>query len=90
MLHDNTRMSFASNRHVFTDLLYLSDYNKPVFEWYADNFKEHEITHPSAVAFDYLGQQDFGEAATYNQAVGSSFTINNFDTVVTHADNQYQ
>jgi len=79
-LNDFTRASFGNNRFVFSDMLYLSD-GKPVFQWYAEE---------AELSFDYQNQKPFGASASVTVAEGDTVTLNQFETVVTHADNNYQ
>jgi len=38
----------------------------------------------------YAPQRKFGSSSTINRSVGQSVTMDNFDSVVTHSNNQYQ
>ncbi|NGP78192.1 hypothetical protein G3570_16250, partial [Balneolaceae bacterium YR4-1] len=78
-------IEIQNNRYVFKHMLYVPP-NAPngetVFELYKNVTQSGE--------FSYVPQKPFGQARTISVAEGSEVTLNDFDGIVTHADNQYQ
>ena len=82
-LEDLSRIDFSGNRYVFENMLWkpANGGGKTIFELYqAQNLS----------SFSYGNQQPFGSSATLSVSAGGSLTIDNFESVVTHADNVYQ
>lgn len=75
---------FAYNKYVFKHMLYVPD-NAPNGETTFELYQGLNIDN-----FNYAPQKPFGEENSYTQQEGESLTVNDFNTIVEHKDNQYQ
>jgi len=82
-LKDFTRADFSGNRYVFSNMLWKPSNGggKTIFELYKAKATRQ---------FNYGNQQPFGQSRTITISAGSTITIDDFDSVVTHPDNVYQ
>jgi len=82
-LKDLSRVEFQDNRYVFSDMLWIPDNGggKTIFDLYNGL---------GLSKFRYSPQKPFGQSRTISVSSGNDVTIDDFDGVVTHADNAYQ
>lgn len=90
-LADFTRFYINDNKFNFEDLLWIpsiqNPQNKPCFELYADHWDDPSS--PFKLGFTY-GNQIVGDPNGYSRGIGTTLSINDFETAFTHADNIYQ
>ena len=76
------KATMDNNRFVFKHMLYVpGGQSRTILDLYQSYWKG---------GVDYAPQKPFGQTRTINYAEGNNVTINDFDTIVTHADNEYQ